>query len=81
MYVPILTYGHKFGVATKRMRFQMQVFFFGKVTGLTFKKRVMSSDIWRESRVELLLPHVKESVGVIWASYQDVSWEPPFEIF
>lgn len=80
MYVPVLTYGHKFRVATKRLRFRMQVFF-GQVAGLTFKNRVRSLDIWRESRAELLLLHVKESIGVVWASYQDVSWEPPFEFF
>jgi len=64
IYVPTLTYGHKFWVVTERMRSWIQadkICFLCRVAGLSLRDRVRSSDIRRELGVEPLLIHVKRS--------------------
>ncbi|KAF7642412.1 hypothetical protein LDENG_00258350, partial [Lucifuga dentata] len=49
IYDPILTYGHELWVVTKRIRSRKQAAemrFPCRVSGLTLRDRVRSSDIW-----------------------------------
>ncbi|KAF7642406.1 hypothetical protein LDENG_00258420 [Lucifuga dentata] len=64
IYVPILTYGHELWVTTKRTRSRIQAAemrFLCRVSGLTLRDRVRSSDIQEGLRVELLLLHIERS--------------------
>ncbi|KAF7652090.1 hypothetical protein LDENG_00101950 [Lucifuga dentata] len=64
IYVPILTYGHELWVVTERTRLQIQVAemrFLRRVSGLTLRNRVRSSEIWEGLRVEPLLLCIERS--------------------
>ena len=58
VYVPTLTYGHKLWVVTERMRSRIQAAemnLLWRVSGLSLRDRMRSSDIWGKLRVEPLL--------------------------
>ncbi|KAF7640778.1 hypothetical protein LDENG_00014950, partial [Lucifuga dentata] len=64
IYVPILTYGHELWVMTKRTRSRIQATkmkFLRRVSGLTLRDRVRSSDIQEGLGVEPLLLHIKRN--------------------
>ncbi|KAF7656129.1 hypothetical protein LDENG_00046000, partial [Lucifuga dentata] len=64
IYVPILTYGHELWVMTKRTRSRIQAAemrFLCRVSGITLRDRVRSSDIREGLGVELLLLRIERS--------------------
>ncbi|KAF7644066.1 hypothetical protein LDENG_00228770, partial [Lucifuga dentata] len=64
IYVLILTYGYELWVVTKRTRSWIQaeeMRFLRRVSGLTLRDRVRSSDIQEGLRVEPLLLHIERS--------------------
>ncbi|KAF7652554.1 hypothetical protein LDENG_00095270 [Lucifuga dentata] len=64
IYVPILTYGHELWVVTEKTRSWIQAAemrFLRRVSGLTLRDRVRSSDIREGLGVELLLLRIERS--------------------
>ena len=64
VYAPTLTYGHELWVMTERTRSRIQaaeMSFLRRVSGLSLRDRVRSSDIREELGVEPLLLHIERS--------------------
>ena len=65
-----------------RLRIQAaEMSFLRRVSGLSLRDRVGSSDIWERLRVEPLLLCVDRSqLRLVWASGQDASWTSPWGV-